>query len=321
MKKSIKTIELPFMILDLLNKETDEDHIISMPEIIAMLEEDGYKCDRRTIYKAIKTLKKYNVDILYKQIHRKQGYYLKRNISEAEIAIIISSLYDNASLSLKDTHKIEKLINNLYSPYKTNDLYKPHLANNKTANPYVIKNISLIMQAIKNGDDVEFRYYDLSITKEKKYRKDKKKYILTPYALSSSQGKIYTIMYNNTYKTFNIYRLDKIDTLSIIEADHPRVPFNLDSYLRNSFFMYSGEAITITIKCPLDFSNIIFDQFGKDIIISKVTNDYFIASIRTSNSPTLISWLLQFYDKIEVIKPKEIIDKLKNIATYINDKY
>ena len=319
--KSSNIIELPFAILDILDKQSDEEHIISMPDLLIELEDYGFSCDRRAAYRAINTLNKYGIQIEYKQIHRKQGYYLKRNLSEAELTIIISSLYNISSLSIKDTKKIEDKINTMYSPFQKKNLYKPTTSNSKTDNIYVIDNIDLILNAIKHNDDIEFRYYDLTISKEKKYRKDKKKYQLTPYAITSTQGRFYAVMYNETYKTFNTYRIDKMDTLSIINKDNVKVSFNLDNYLRNSFQMYSGEASTVSIKCPLDFATILFDEFAKDIIISKVTSEYFIANIRTSITPTLTSWLLQFYNKIEVIKPKELIDELKKIAKHINKTY
>lgn len=319
--RSANIIELPFAILNILDKQSDEDHIVSMPDLLIELEDYGFVCDRRAAYRAIETLKKYGTQIEYKQIHRKQGYYLKRNLSEAELTIITSSLYDISSLSLKDTKRIEEKINTMYSPFQNKNVYKSNISSSKTDNNYVIKNISLILEAIKHNDDIEFRYYDLTISKEKKYRKDKQKYELTPYAITSSQGRFYAIMYNEAHKSFNTYRIDKMDTLSIINKDNVKVAFNLDNYLRNSFQMFSGEASTVSLKCPLNFASILFDEFGKDIIISKVTNDHFIASIRTSITPTFTSWILQFYDKIEVVKPKELIDDLKRIAKHINKTY
>ena len=97
--RSANIIELPFAILNILDKQSDEDHIVSMPDLLIELEDYGFVCDRRAAYRAIETLKKYGTQIEYKQIHRKQGYYLKRNVSEAELTIITSSLYDISSLS------------------------------------------------------------------------------------------------------------------------------------------------------------------------------------------------------------------------------
>lgn len=323
-KKNMKranTIELPLAILDILNKQSDENNIISMPDLLVELEEYGFSCDRRTAYKAIALLKKYGSDISYKQIHRKQGYYLNRQLSDAELSIILYSLYDASSLSLKDTKKIEDKLLSINKPLNDLDIPRQLLSTNKTTNTYVLDNISLLLKAIKNNDDISFRYYDLTITKEKKYRKDKKKYILTPYAITSLQGRYYTIMYNEAHNTFNTYRIDKMDTLNIIQSNKAKIQFNLEAYLRNSFQMYTGEASTITLKCDIEMASIIFDQFGKNIIVSNVKDKYFIASIRTSITPTLISWIIQFYDRIEIQSPKELIDELKKIAKHINKVY
>ena len=97
--------------------------------------------------------------------------------------------------------------------------------------------------------------------------------------------------------------------------------FSLNDHVRASFNMYHGEPETVTVDFDLNLANVVFDEFGKNIIISKVSADRFTANIRTAVTPTLISWLLQFYDRMEVKKPQSLIDRLNQIADTIHSVY
>jgi predicted DNA-binding transcriptional regulator YafY len=52
-----------------------------------------------------------------------------------------------------------------------------------------------------------------------------------------------------------------------------------------------------------------------------VETDWFTVSIKTSLTPTLIAWILTFYDRITVRKPQELIDQLRRISDDINQRY
>jgi len=58
-----------------------------------------------------------------------------------------------------------------------------------------------------------------------------------------------------------------------------------------------------------------------DIIISHQDKDHFTASIRTAVTPTLTAWLLQFGDKVHVLKPQSLIDQMIDIADGIQKTY
>ena len=74
-------------------------------------------------------------------------------------------------------------------------------------------------------------------------------------------------------------------------------------------------------QIDLKIANILFDQFGKDILINKVNEEFFSVSLRTAISPTLISWLLQFYKEITILSPKELIEEVRAIAKHIEETY
>ena len=93
------TNALPLQILEILRQYPDQEHLISMPELQAILESEGFPSNRRTIYRAIEILREYNYDIRYEFHKFYSGYYLVPYFDEAEHFILSDYLSQITSLS------------------------------------------------------------------------------------------------------------------------------------------------------------------------------------------------------------------------------
>ena len=308
---------LPLQILEILRQYPDQEHLISMPELQAILEADGFPSNRRPVYRAIETLREYNYDIRYEFHKFYSGYYLVPYFDEAEHFIISDYLNQQTTLSSEEISTIQTKLQHLASPYHS----LKRRQNIHTSNQEILSNIKLILHAIKHSYQISFYYFDYTISKEKKYRKNKKRYILTPYAVTSDEGKYYCVLYSEKYQSFTNYRIDKMETVRLIDQPVETIAFNLEEHLQTSMKMYAGKAETITIKCTTDMASIILDEFGKQMIISEVNDDYFILSLKTAITPTLLSWLLLFYDRVTVIQPAKLKEKLLTIANKVIETY
>ena len=308
---------LPLQILEILRQYPDQEHLISMPELQAILEADGFPSNRRTVCRAIDTLREYNYDIRYEFHKFYSGYYLVPYFNEAEHFILSDYLNQQTTLSNQEISTIQTKLQHLASPYHS----LKRRQNIHTSNQEILSNIKLILHAIKHSYQISFYYFDYTISKEKKYRKNKKRYILTPYAVTSDEGKYYCVLYSEKYQSFTNYRIDKMETVRLIDQPVETIAFNLEEHLQTSIKMYAGKAETITIKCTTDMASIILDEFGKQMIISEVNDDYFILSLKTAITPTLLSWLLLFYDRVTVIQPAKLKEKLLTIANKVIETY
>ena len=311
------TNALPLQILEILRQHPDQEHLISMPELQAILESEGFPSNRRTVYRAIETLREYNYDIRYEFHKFYSGYYLVPYFNETEHFILSDYLNQQTTLSNQEISTIQTKLQHLASPYHS----LKRRQNIHTSNQEILSNIKLILHAIKHSYQISFYYFDYTISKEKKYRKNKKRYILTPYAVTSDEGKYYCVLYSEKYQSFTNYRIDKMETVRLIDQPVETIAFNLEEHLQTSMKMYAGKAETITIKCTTDMASIILDEFGKQMIISEVNDDYFILSLKTAITPTLLSWLLLFYDRVTVIQPAKLKEKLLTIANKVIETY
>ena len=311
------TNALPLQILEILYQYPDPEHLISMPELQAILETEGFPSNRRTVYRAIETLREYNHDIRYEFHKFYSGYYLVPYFDEAEHFILSDYLNQLCSLSNKEVITIQTKLQALASPYHS----LKRKSSSRTRSQEILSNIKLILHAIKHSYQISFYYFDYTISKEKKYRKNKKRYILTPYAVTSYEGKYYCILYSEKYRSFTNYRIDKMATVRQIDQPVETISFDLEQHLQTSMKMYAGKAETITIKCTTDMASIILDEFGSHMIISEVKDNSFTVSLKTAITPTLLSWLMLFYDRITVIQPIELKEKLLAIANMVITTY
>lgn len=313
------TVARVLVLYNILKTQTDRDHIMTTPQLADELEAQGFSCDRRTIYDAIRALQDNGYDIRYTR--HGQGYWLEPEMSAAEVLFLADAVQNSPALSLRESRKLIAKLTSTLSEYEQDALPIIPAAVTKTSSDEVLHNIELLLKAIPQSHPVNFRYFDLNPDRSRRYRKNRQRYHLVPYAVVSNSGRFYCVCWSEGHEDFAAYRIDKMDCLEVCEETADPRPFDLASWLRSSFNMYKGAPDTVTCDFDISLINPLYDQFGSNIIISSVSTDSFRASIRTAVTPTLISWLLQFYDRLTVISPPALISSLNTIADTLHAKY
>ena len=319
--KKVEMIRLPSVLHRILQQYTDRENRLSMPQILALLEEEGLTADRRSVYKALHVLEDGGVKIIFDRSGGKMGYYMEHMFTPAESLYLISAVRNSFSLTEEEARKFSEKITALMSENERAMLMQERHDIIRTDNPRVMDYIQLLLQAVRDCVFVDFRYYDITVSRQKKYRRSSGRYHLVPYAVVSSEGRWYCVFYSPSRKNFANYRIDKMDNVVLTKEKADPVPFSLENHMRSAFRMYHGEARTVTAEFDLSLTSQVFDQFGSDIIISKVTETSFTASIRTALTPPLVSWLLQYPSLIRVLRPQELVARLTEIADILHKTY
>lgn len=323
------SVRLPVVLYDILQKYSDEAHVITMKEIIGHLQEDyGIQADRRTVYEARDILRENVADVSMKRINGKQGYYMEHLFSSSEALVLLDAIAESSSLSEKETSRISAKIISLLSDHQVQELPEIFFSPSKTDNAEVLTNIEILMNAISSHHKVRFLYYDTVVTDDartgKHYRKDKKNYEIEPYGITSGNGRFYCISYNRKHQNQTIYRIDKIQKIHESDETFDPVPFDIQEYVRRSVQMFGGESQSVTAVFSRKIASNVFDEFGnskKSIIIEHVDQDTFQATVRTSLTPVVTGWFLQFYQDAKVLGPEEFRRDLLHIAETLEKNY
>ncbi len=305
----------------ILQEKTDAQHPLSMPELIHELAEKGIHADRRRIYRCLESFATNGIKIQHVRVNKGHGYYLQHLFTETEAIVLIDYIASASSISLKETKHMISCIHSTLSKHQVNTLPPIYMNPTKTENDTVIHTIQTLLPAITSCISVEFQYFDITIDKNKKYRKNGEKYHLTPYAIVSDNGKYYCVFYDHKHENFSNYRLDKMENIQLTDQQDTPLNFSLPDHMRNSMKMYHGQAATVTAKFAISLASQVIDQFGDNIIVSYVDATSFVASIRTTLSPTLRSWVMLFYNQIEILYPESFREEMRTIGYHLINKY
>ena len=88
--------------------------------------------------------------------------------------------------------------------------------------------------------------------------------------------------------------------------------YDITSYIKATFQMYGGEIRRVKLRVENEFAGVIFDRFGRDLIIEK-NDDFFEVEVLVTLSPHFYGWILALGDKVKILSPDEAIKGMKEL--------
>lgn len=118
------------------------------------------------------------------------------------------------------------------------------------------------------------------------------------------------------------YRVDRILEIRVMEGPHfKRRPFDISSYMKKLFHMYSGKITNVKLRFDKSLLNVCTDKFGPKAEIREVNNQFFDITFSAAESEGLIRWILTWGKECEVLEPKALREKIKVEANQMFLKY
>lgn len=317
----MKTTKIRLLyLLDLFKQETNELHPFTMPMILDYLDSKGIVAERKSIYEDIDTLKEWGLDILYTRPH---GYYLANDeFDDIEIKLLVDVIASSDFLTKKKTKELQEKLLHCLNVHEQTSIRNQIFQNpNKFKNENIYYSLDAIQTAINQNATIEFMYFDVTVDKQKKYRKNSTPYTLIPYALLYENQRYYCIGYSLKHNNFSHYRVDKMDHVILQQDYNEKKNFNLSTYKTKYFNMTLGDIENITLEFDLSLVNIVFDTFTQDVLIQKVNASTFTINVSTTISTNFIGWLMQFGKKVKVHSPPSLIDEIKSLIDEVQELY
>lgn len=313
-KKSAKVILLYFM--KILLEETDENHPMPTDGIIKRLNDYGYSCERKSIYRHIETLREFNVEIMHNRNEPRGYYVIDRRFELHELKLLADAIQSSRFITPKKTEQLIEKLGSLASVYEAKDLRRDlHLlGTNKTDNERVFYTLDAVYGAIRSNRRVEFKYFRYMPDKSKSYRNNGATYVVSPYAVVWDDEKYYMHAYHEKYDTISSFRIDMMESVKISESARLKQDeyknYNPNERAKTAFSQFGGEPITVLCEFDNSLAGAVFDHFGTDIVTSPVGKDRFRVGLRVAMSQKFLAWLFGFGDKVKVISPQSVIDSL-----------
>lgn len=303
-------------ILKILQEKTDEQHAISVQELIKELEKYDISAERKSIYRDIGVLQEFGYDIMSSKSKELNGYYLaSRDFELPELKLLVDAVQASRFMTAKKSKELISKLETLTSPYQAKQLQRQvyvsdRIKNNNESIYYIVDEIHRAMQENKM---ICFKYYEWGVDKEMHFRHDGKDYLVSPFFLLWKDENYYLVAYDDEAGIFKHYRVDKMTKLTV--TDQARMGTQLAktqnpaTYVQMRFGMFSGETAMVTLQFPEEMSGVIFDRFGKDISIRKRKNDIYTARVEVAVSSQFFGWMTGVAPKIKIISPQEIVEQ------------
>lgn len=299
------------VLLQLFEEKTDEQHTLTMPEIIAELNQYGIVADRRVIYEDIEQLSNMGREII-RESTGKRGYFLAGRLFEnPEINIMADSLRASSFLTEQKRARLLCKLEKLASPSLRGRFSERvfHFSAPKSDNGNVLYMVDALSQAIASRKAVSFFHYRLDYHKRREFTNGDQAFIVFPEALLWHDGHYYLIAANENWDHLH-FRIDRITDIRVLDSmirnDKLYNSDELKNYIRSTFGPEAGKPIPITLLCEKSCSDEVFERFGLNIAIYGITGNHFKADVSAAPGALFYGWVFSQNGNVRILSPESV---------------
>lgn len=305
-------------IAKILYEKTDEDHPITIAEMIQELADEGIRAERKSIYSDIDCLIDFGLDIITVKDKCNRYYIASRQFELPELKLLADAVCSAKFLTEKKSQQLLQKIESLAGVHEGMLIERQVMVVDrvKSMNEQIYINVDTIHKAINEGKQIAFRYFDYSTNKQKVYRDGER--ICSPYALTWSDEKYYLVSYYLKYPdTYTNFRVDRMSHIRILDEPVLRSPqeLNISEYLNSTFSMFSGETVEAILKFDKKLINPVLDRFGINSDIVNLDEYSFKIKVNVKAQPPFFAWLFQFGKSASIISPESLKEEYKEMLT------
>ena len=207
-------------LLRYLQQNTDDQHLVTTPDLLSVLESAGHQVDRKTLYDDINVLKEdFDIDIITEK-HRGNEYFIGgREFELPELKLLIDAVASSRFISARESRKLIDKLSSQVSVWHKEDL-EPRITIGERIKAPVTRiyyTIDTLNSAIKQKRQVSFQYAEYDSRRRKVLRNGGEVYTNSPYDCLWNDDKYYLIGYSEKHQGLVTFRIDRIVNLEILK--------------------------------------------------------------------------------------------------------
>ena len=308
----------PLYIMNYLLQNSDEDHLVSMSQLIEHLAAHGIPSERKSVYDDIEALRVFGLDIVQGGSGKNAGYYIaNRSFELPELKLLVDSVQSSKFITHKKTATLIKKIETLASIHKAQLLNRQVYVKNriKTMNESIYYNIDAIQSGISQNKKIQFKYFEYTVQKTRHYRKDGAFYVVSPFAMTWDDENYYLVAFDSQAGIIKHYRVDKMTEISSTEEDRDGLDayqaLDMAVYARKVFGMFSGEEESVQLRFENHLVGAVLDRLGQEVFIIADGDDHFTVRADVVVSPQFFAWVTGFGAAAQIIGPDDVVEKMR----------
>ncbi len=321
-------LKLNYLIKIMLEK-TDDDHSLTMSQIIEELEKHDISAERKSIYGDFHDMNdKLGIEIIKEQIGKETYYHVgSREFELVEVKLLIDAVQSSKFITQTKSRELITKIKKFVSVHQARQLQRQVFINDrvKNMNESVYYNVDDVYTAINSNKKIRFKYYKWSIEKKLIPRHNGDWFIASPWALTWNDENYYMVAVDDLDHKIKHYRVDKMMHISIDEERREGKEifknFDMGAYSKATFGMYSGNKTKVHIQFPNSMCGVFIDRFGKELIFRKVDDNNSHVAVDVAVSPQFFGWIFSLGKDVKVISPDDVVEQMRKTAEEFMENY
>ena len=310
------------------SQETDDEHALTLQEIIGKLAAVNISADRKTLYDDFDELRQYGFDIIAEQRNRTTYYHLgARDFELPELKLLVDSVQSAKFITTRKSRELIQKLEKYVSHHQAAQLQRQVYITGrvKSMNESIYYNIDKLHDAISAGVQIRFQYTQWNLNKEMELRRQGAWYQVSPWALTWDNENYYLVAYDADAAMIKHFRVDKM--MRITSAEAPRLgretfkAFDIAKYSKSVFGMFTGEETAVTLEAENQMIGVLIDRFGKDIDIIPVDESHFKVNVAVNVSPQFIGWVVALGEGIRITAPEAVVERMRNEIKRLDAQY
>ena len=317
-----------YRLAQIMLERTDDDHYITMPEIMSALGEYEITADRKSIYNDLRDLEILGIEVEGEPVGNRYHYHVvNRPFELPELKLLVDAIQSSKFITERKTNALIKKLEQLVSKYEAVKLQRQVYVTGriKTMNESIYYTVDAIHNAISENKKIKFQYYQWNVKKEMELRHNGAWYHISPWGLSWDDENYYLVGYDSDAGQIKHYRVDKMLHIQMSEEkregkEHFK-KLDMADYAKKSFGMFGGKEQEVKLLVRNDLAGVIIDRFGKGVMMLPEDEDHFKVNVDVHVSKQFLGWIISLGEGVRIVGPDEVVDQMKEEVKRLVKQY
>ncbi len=307
-----------YRLAQIMLENTDEEHYITMPEILSALAAYDITADRKSIYADLRDLEVFGIEVEGKADGNRYHYHVAdRPFELPELKLLVDAIQSSKFITEKKSNALIRKLEKLVSKFDAQKLQRQVYVTGriKTMNESIYYTVDAIHNAISENKKIRFQYFQWNVKKEMELRHEGAWYHISPWGLSWDDENYYLVGFDSAAEQIKHYRVDKM--LHIQTSKETREgrgyfkKLDMADYTKKSFGMFGGKEQMVRLRVDNSLAGVIIDRFGKNVMMIPADEMHFTVTVNVRVSRQFLGWVFSLGEQAVIISPDEVVEAMK----------
>ena len=317
-----------YRLAQIMLEKTDEEHYITMPEIMESLAEYNITADRKSIYTDLRDLSVLGIEVEGEPIGNRYHYHVvSRTFELPELKLLVDAIQASKFITEKKSNTLIKKLEKMVSEYEAQKLQRQVYVSGriKTMNESIYYTVDAIHNAISENKKIKFQYYQWNVKKEMELRHNGAWYHISPWGLSWDNENYYLVGYDSDAEKIKHYRVDKMLHIRFSSENREGKEFfnklDMADYAKKSFGMFGGKEQTVKLLLKNNLVGVIIDRFGINVILFPTDDEHLTVNVNVHVSRLFLGWVFSLGDGIMNVGPDQVVEHMRSEIKRLIEHY